>query len=475
MTFSICLVPVLGMFAVHGRDSGSQENTVEFPELMKEDGRLNIEWLSQAGEYFQRHFAFRQELITANAVLEGGLFQVSADDGVIYGKDGWLYYKDSLDDYLGSDLMDERALFCVARSLLLLQEYAQERGISFLFMPVPNKNTIYGEHMPYYYSYKMSKKRNLAGLYEALEKEGVAYIKLEDIFRDSPEILYHKRDSHWTNAGAALAYEEAMKALGRPFDSYRETAFEVRQDFEGDLAKMLFPAGVIPEDEIYYDKINIFAYVGEVASNFDPKITTVNPSMQESMVMYRDSFGNALLPFFSNSFANCYYSRSVPYPVTDLDIYPADVLIVERAERFLPDMAENPPVMPAPLRKSLPEDAVRCMQCEISAADPTADAQANIGDSSPERMTLSSEGLYWKVEGTFDNSLASDDALVYVRINGTDTYEAFPIVLQGADGSKENGYRLYLRKEDPEQTEISMNVEVFRYWSRSNGIKLTAS
>lgn len=68
-------------------------------------------------------------------------------------------------------------------------------------------------------------------------------------------------------------------------------------DHIGDLDKMLYPKALTPEDEVYYDKTTTFAYVGEVESNFDPKITTVNPVKEGSLVMYRDSFGNTLLPF----------------------------------------------------------------------------------------------------------------------------------------------------------------------------------
>ena len=65
--------------------------------------------------------------------------------------------------------------------------------------------------------------------------------------------------------------------------------------------------------------------------------------------MYRDSFGNAILPFFANSYANAYFSRGIPYQMTDLSEHQADTVIVERAERFLPEMAENPPQMEASL------------------------------------------------------------------------------------------------------------------------------
>ena len=82
-----------------------------------------------------------------------------------------------------------------------------------------------------------------------------------------------------------------MTDLVKIHDSYKDETYEIRTDHIGDLDKMLYPKALTPEDEVYYDKATTFAYVGEVESNFDPKITTVNPVKEGSLVMYRDSFG----------------------------------------------------------------------------------------------------------------------------------------------------------------------------------------
>ncbi len=98
---------------------------------------------------------------------------------------------------------------------------------------------------------------------------------------------------------------------------------------------MLYPLATTPEEEVYYDRQTTFAYVGEVGSNFDPKITTVNPVKEGSLVMFRDSFGNALLPFMADAYSSAYFSRGVPYQMSEVDEKNADTVIVERAERFL--------------------------------------------------------------------------------------------------------------------------------------------
>ena len=219
---------------------------------------------------------------------------VSTADGVIQGTDNWLYYKDSLEDYLGEELLSERSLFNIAYTLAMMQETLNEKGVQFLFTVAPNKNSLYGENMPYYDSLKVSSDKNLVNLQKYLRQEQVSYGDLYETLSEEKEVLYHKRDSHWNNKGAAVAADTLLSSLKKEHVSYKEEPYTIKTDFTGDLDEMLYPLATTPEEEVYYDRQTTFAYVGEVVSNFDPKITTVNPVKEGSLVMFRDSFGNAL-------------------------------------------------------------------------------------------------------------------------------------------------------------------------------------
>lgn len=436
--FVICLCPLLGMLFVKEEASSENRELAEFPKLKTEEG-VNVEWLSQAGDYFQEHFAFRNELVTANALLHGKILGVSTAEGVIQGKDGWLYYKDSLDDYLGTELLSERSLYNISHTLSMMQDYLTERGVKFLFAAAPNKNTLYGEHMPYYDSLKVTEDNNLKRLKPYLEKEGVAYADLQAVFDAESETLYHQRDSHWNNKGAALAADALLTGAGKEHDSYDEEAYAVRTDFEGDLDKMLYPLAMEPEDEIYFDKPTSFAYVGEVGSNFDPKITTVNPSKSGSLVMYRDSFGNALLPFMADAYANAYFSRGVPYNLSDVDVNAADTVIVVRAERFLPEVAQSPPVLDAgeiPLTGDMAESSV----------DGALDVQ------------MKAMGPRVQITGRILSGQLDTESGIYLRLNGAAAYEAFPMDVKTESGTDDNGFCVYLSADKLKAEENTLEI-----------------
>lgn len=182
--------------------------------------------------------------------------------------------------------------------------------------------------------------------------------------------------------------------------------------------------------------------MGEVESNFDPIITTVNDSGTGSLVMYRDSFGNALLPFLADSFTNAYFSRGVPYRLIDLDEHDADVVIVERAERFLPDMAENPPVMQAP---------------EVEKEGKTV---VNAAEDAISNLTVEEAGDYWKITGLVEKTYLENKAEIYLHFPDGKTYEAFPATFVWNSSRCDNGFVAYMEKTRMSERNVPFDVFV---------------
>ena len=356
---ALCLIPSAGLLAGGWEDSAENEDRAAPPALHLADGGLNVRFLADTGDWFEENFAWRREMVTLNAKLQAGLLWVSAENGVILGSDGWLYYRDSLNDYTGRDQLSDRALYDIAHTARLTQDYCSYFDADYLFVIAPDKATLYPEHMPYYYAHRVSDTSNRIRLHAFLEQEGVHFLDLTDVLEDevrrrktSPEaddltdILYHKRDSHWTAEGAAMAAEAILDALGMEHRQYEEADASIQRIFEGDLEKMLFPAAVTPEEEVVYDPAPDYAYVGDVGSTFDPLIQTVSEGAGVSLLMYRDSFGNALLPFLAESFSQACFSRSVPYDILfDMNLYAPTAVVEENAERNLPDVASRAPVL----------------------------------------------------------------------------------------------------------------------------------
>ena len=421
----LCLLPVAGM-AFWSQDTQSEKRTLaEFPSVKTEEG-WNLQWLSEAGDYFQDHFAFRSELVTANALLRGKLLGTSTAASVIQGTDGWLYYTDSLDDYLGQNLLSDRSLFNIAHTMAMVQQRLTSQGVSFTFAVAPNKNTLYPEHMPYYDQITVSEEHNLFRLVSYLEEEGVNYTDLYTRLSEEEDVLYHERDSHWNNRGAAIAADAILDRLGKAHETYEDKSYSVRSDYEGDLDEMLYPQAVTLEKEFYYDQDWTYQYLTETESNFDPKIETAAEGETGSLVMFRDSFTNALLPFLAETYGNAYFSRGVPNQMREVSARNADAVVMERAERFLPEMALNPPVLECP-----------AFQMKGEAAETALDGA--------DHLSLENLGLLTKISGHIRPEHLGVRTRIFAQINaGAYLYEAYPMDIKLEEETSDGGFCLYV-------------------------------
>lgn len=415
---AICLVPSLGMLVHSGGVSADSDN-VAAPQLFDKDGNFNVDIMSDAGDWFESNIAFRDELVSANSALQEHLFGTSSqsgDGGVVVGTDGWLYYADSLDDYQGLDQLNDRQLFDVAHSLKLMQDYVESRGGNFAFTIAPNKATLYAQHMPYYYANGVvTDEGNYERIVSVLEQEGVNYVDLYSTLSSEDGVLYHERDSHWTSKGASIAADKLMDSLGQEHRDWSKESSHLQNDYTGDLDQMLYPAFTSVLNEVHYDNAPQYSYVKEVESNFAAKINTTSKA-SGNLICYRDSFGSALLPFLAEGYGTAYFSRSTPYPVaTDLDSTGADTVIIERAERFISEMASNVPLVPA---------------AQASKAD-WSDAEA----VQVRLVKQSASGSdYVKVTGVISGADVADGALIYIESGNGTVYEASPCVIDDAEG-----------------------------------------
>ena len=148
----LLLLPSVGM--LWARTDSSTENTAlaSFPTIHTDDGSMNRDYLAQFGEWFEDHFAYRNQLLDSKSYLVTKTTSTSPVEKVVYGKDGWLYFNGTLDDYQGRDLMSERELANIAHNLSLMQEYVEDRGGTFVFTIALNKNSVYSDAMPNRYN-----------------------------------------------------------------------------------------------------------------------------------------------------------------------------------------------------------------------------------------------------------------------------------------------------------------------------------
>lgn len=440
----VCLIPSAGMFFKPNAEAIGNEESSALPSITNEDGSFNTNILSDLGDYFEQHFAFRSEIITADAEIQSEIFGVSNLDSVIVGKDGWLYYASTLDDYMGQNALSEQQIKGIVHNLTLVQQRVEDHNAKFLFTVAPNKNTLYPEHMPNYYHADKSAERNRDLLNAELSHSSVDYCDLFSVFEKQDETLYFTRDSHWNNKGALLAYNTILSKLGKPHNDFSSTTPNQREDFVGDLNKMIYPSSSIAELNYYYDAEGTYRYATDTSSVEEPLIRTNNDNAQGTLFMYRDSFGNALLPFFASAFGDAVFSKSFPIMLDfALEQYQPNDVVFEIAERNIEWFLTQPPLMRAP--------AVETQQLDLNT-DKNFELAVKTSKNSP---------LYLEVSGIMNDELKSSSSPVYLYIHDNEgpgtLYECYNLLTE----QREDAFLAYLDANDyADLSSLSISVVI---------------
>ncbi len=421
---TICMfllfIPLLGMTFRPTLETTENRILSSFPSLIKDNGGINLNFFSAFETYFSEHFAFRNELVATDGKIQGKIFKTSANNNVIYGNDGWLYYSSTIPDYSGTNVMNERELENLKRNISIANKWLKDRGITMLLTVPPNKNTLYGEHMPYYSSTIISNEHTLFKLNELCEEENILYADLYSTLKDENEVLYLKRDSHWNNKGALIAYNEILNTIKHPHDDYSDLVANRAKNENGDLNKMLYSYYGEKEVNYHYDIPQNYEYISDTKSVEDGLIETKCNEKEKALVMFRDSFGNTLIPLIANQFEQAYFTKESTYRLDNIvSEQNPDIVIFEKVERNLRDYIKEPPIITMPEIKdiSISEEAlIDGMEIEITT---------NLYDPS-----------FYELKGKINESLSKDsDIIVYVDGKYLDAYDIY-----------EDEFLVYLKK-----------------------------
>ena len=399
LILALCLLPTLGMLVFGESEAGANEILASAPKLKNRDGSFNREVLSDFADYINDRFFLRQEAITGWNAVNTAILRDSPAQNVIPGRDGWLYYADTLPDYSRSAPLGDGELYSAARILTLAQEYAESRGCAFVFTLCPNKNSLYDEHMPAYP--RMEGESNAERFAAALTEQGVNYLDLFAVFNAQSETLYFATDSHWNAKGAALGADAMLEAVGKE-GGWFAGGFTQGERHKGDLYDMLYPAGGKTEPDQQSLLPLTYTYESSYRAPTDITIQTVREGESGSLLMFRDSFGNNSFPYLAERFGKALFSRSSSYDLSRIDECEADAVICELVERNISYIWRYLPVFPAPAR-------------EFSAA----------GSAAGEAIAATAKKSNLEGHALVSGEVTMDAAPVYIT-DGTTVWEAMP-------------------------------------------------
>lgn len=446
---AVCLLPTAALLCGYEAENRENRPLARLTSLWGRDG-LNLSFPVEFDAYFEDHFGFREEMVTAFHGLTMALFGDTLNEKVIVGKNDMLFYSETLDDYLGRNLLSEEEIARIAACLGIEQAWCKARGISFTFSIAPNKNTVYPENMP-------SRLVPAAGagnrerLYAALAEAGIETVDFASLLCSHKQDgqLYHDRDTHWNERGALLAYNAIMQriAAGEAYESYASLVPETVYDDACDLHNFVLPAlpGNRPRPD--YGIEPDFAYDEGARPAQDTTFGTTSSANGVSLHLFRDSFGNALLPLLSTNLGRVKYSAEFPYNYTLLDEETPDAVFIELVERNIKNLLTAAPLMPA-----------------LEADAPHAKAEGGTA-----LLTQYGRSGYTQLAGCFDADVQARHIYVLLLRDGeSHCFEAFPILEERADSLAETmvsprGFSLTLPEGLSGEYEAAVLADGVRY------------
>ncbi len=316
------------------------------------------------GQAFADRFGMRSALILAQHRALVDIFVVSPVSNVMIGRDGWLYWLgedgESLDrHYRGTRWVSDFEADAYVDEVRRRHKYLQARGIAYLTVIVPEKFTIYPEHLPSWV-HPGQDPTLLARTIDRLAKDGtVPFVDLRPLLREgkSRETLYYLTDSHWNMAGGAVAYMAIMRAVQALLPGripsiappVRPPYVPGRDVFWGDLAQQIGIPGKFEEpDYLPLSKTRRDpASLGLRARLISPDIESFKIYAQPDaslprLLMNRDSMGHALMPMLAENFSQTTYAVTTSLDRKRIDDAHPDIVIDEIVERGMVKIAKDP-------------------------------------------------------------------------------------------------------------------------------------
>ncbi|MGB4587838.1 MAG: DHHW family protein [Clostridiaceae bacterium] len=265
--------------------------------------------------FVQDQFPMRDALVNLKSDFQV-LLGNNENNGVYLGKDGYLFRK--FEDYIEKTFLD---------NLDAVKSIMRKLGDKLRVLAVPSASLVLEEKLPDHVS--ADREKETLGFFNTyLKKNGGSVDLLEPIASHKDESVYFKTDHHWTQYGAYLGYTEIMHSYGLEPVDLNKFIVDNRENFQGTHYSKFRGKFVKGERFTFYqnpkENVEVY-YVAEdrtekslfFTQNLDtrdkykvyldgnyPLMTIRNHEIMngEKILVLKDSYANAVVPFLVDSF-----------------------------------------------------------------------------------------------------------------------------------------------------------------------------
>lgn len=186
-------------------------------------GWFSGEYQEAKEKYLNDNFGLHNFFIRLNNQLAYNLFTKAKANGVIIGKDNYLFEKNYLKAYTGLDYIGHDSIERRMNRLKVVQDYLESNNKTFLLVFAAGKGTFYPEYFPEEWKISNDGNTNFNTHLSLAKEKGINYIDFNTYFKlnkeSSPFPLYPKHGIHWSHYGMCLVVDSLLNYFEREIET----------------------------------------------------------------------------------------------------------------------------------------------------------------------------------------------------------------------------------------------------------------
>jgi hypothetical protein len=275
-------------------------------------------------QYLNDSFSLRSPLIFAKRWLDYRLFKMTDAKGVHVGNNGWLYSRQSIEDYRKEACGGSADTDRLVLELHAIERIIESSGRRFIFIVAPSKSTIYPEYVGFVPQSTICNRSQYDLLLETIGSHPLkSFVSLEQLLQNAKKshaLLYDKTSTYWNGLGAMVAADAIQAQIIQ--DQRQKRVIDYKRSAAtgaGDLDRRLM--GFLTA----VDDVPVMHLASSGQSGFS------------SAIVYGDDFIKNLIPYLAQIFSQLEVIRadSVPSRQYGEDLRASDLILLERAESGL--------------------------------------------------------------------------------------------------------------------------------------------
>lgn len=244
--FVVMLIPMI-QDQLHLKKVYALKGDVSLPENIEFDKNdwFDSYYQEEKEKYLNASFGFRNQFVKLNNQIAYSIFHKAKANGVIIGKETYLYEKSYIDAYTGTDFLGKDSINHTVSRLKFISDTLHKLGKQLIVVFAAGKASFYPEYIPDKYL-PVRPLTNYKYMSDEAKKAGLEVIDFNKWFVDnkytSKYPLYPQHGVHWSTYGTALAADslirriEALRHIDAPELAFNGVSMEQPHDVDYDIA-----------------------------------------------------------------------------------------------------------------------------------------------------------------------------------------------------------------------------------------------